>query len=133
MARFTPERRERLLTLLESGRSLEESCADVGVAKSTVNAWRHQGRKAEGGEKAVFAERLDAIQSGDGEARLSEDDVVRMLERSARNGSVQAMRALLARFKEAREPDDDEEAEGPGDPFAAVDQLAAKRQARRAG
>ena len=97
MSRFTPERRERLLTLLETGRSVEEAAADVGINPSTVARWAARGRA--GDEEAVeFAERFDAIRQGDGE-RLSEDDVVRLLEQAAKKGSVTAMKVLLERFK----------------------------------
>lgn len=131
-ARFTPERRERFLTLMEAGRTMEEACADVGVSRVTVSKWRAEGRKAEMGDKAVFAERLDAIRSGEGEARLQDDDVIRMLEVAARNGSVQAMRLLLTRPWEAKRDDDDPSAAPATAEEAALDELAAIRRRRSA-
>ena len=132
MARFTVERREWFLTLMEAGRSMEEACAAVGVSRPTVSKWRAEGRQAEGGEKAVFAERLDAIRSGEGESRLQPDDVVRMLEVAARNGSVQAMRLLLTRPWEAKRDDEDSDAAPASAEESALDELAAIRRRRSA-
>lgn len=94
MAKFTTERRERLLTLLETGRTVEDAAAVVGINPSTVHRWAARGR-AGAVPQAEFAQRFDAIRQGDGE-RLSEDDVIRALEQSIRKGSVTAMKAMLA-------------------------------------
>ena len=120
MGRFTAERRERLLTLLETGRNLEEAAADVGVNPSTVARWAAQGRAGVDDAHVVFSERYDAIRQGDGEP-LSEEDVVRLLEQAARKGSVTAMRTLLDRFKGHQPP------ARVGDEF---DELKERRRAR---
>jgi transcriptional regulator with XRE-family HTH domain len=99
MAQFTPERRERLLTLLETGRTLEESAADVGISTVTVRKWANGGRNGKSEPEIEFARRLDAIREGEGEQRLAEADVVRLAEQAARKGSVTAMKILLDRFK----------------------------------
>lgn len=124
--RFTPERRERLLTLIEAGRTLEAACADVEIARGTVQKWRARGRQDESGEWAVFAERLDGLLQGTGPERLAEEDVIGLVEAAARRGSVTAMKVLLDRFKEARERDGSEDTVTP--PASSfLDELAARR------
>ena len=121
MAKFTSERRERLLTLLETGRTVEDAAASVGVSPTTVQRWAARGREAVSPDEAEFAERFDAVRQGDGE-RLSEDDVVRLLEQAAKKGSVTAMKVLLDRFKSEAVPtnvDTDE-----------FDELKARRRSR---
>jgi transposase len=102
MARFTAERRERFLTLLETGRNVEQAAADVGVNPSTVARWAARGRADATAEAREFAERFDAIRGGDGE-RLSEQDVIRALELAIRKGSVTAMKTWLDRYGEREE------------------------------
>lgn len=127
--RFTPERRERLLTLIEAGRTLEAACADVGISRGTVQKWRAKGRQDESGEWAVFAERLDGMLHGTaGAERMAEEDVVGLVEAAARRGSVSAMKVLLDRFKEARERDGSEDTIVPPD-ASFLDELAARRKA----
>ena len=101
--RFTSERRERFLTLLEAGRNVEQSAADVDVNPSTVARWAAKGRAGTTDEAREFAERFDAIRQGDCE-RLSEDDVRRALEQAVRKGSVTAMKAWLDRYAKDRPP-----------------------------
>jgi transposase len=120
MAKFTAERRERFLTLLETGRNVEQAAADVGVNPSTVNRWAARGRAGATDDARAFAVRLDAIRGGAGE-RLTEDDVVRALEQAIRRGSVTAMRTWLDRYGK-QEP-----AQAERDEF---DELKARRAAR---
>lgn len=112
------------MTLLETGRSVEEAAAGVGVNPSTVARWAARGRAGADSESVAFAERYDAIRQGAGVQRLSEDDVVRAVELAVRNGSVTAMKILLDRFK----------AEGDvsvrtDNPLAELDELAERRRA----
>ena len=121
MARFTAERRERFLTLLETGRNVEQAAADVDVNPSTVARWAARGRADTTPETKAFAERFDAIREGDGE-RLSEADVVRALEQAIRKGSVTAMRIWFDRFGKREKP--------PAAAGGILDELE-KRRARR--
>lgn len=124
MARFTPERRERLLTLLETGRTIEKAAASVEVTATTVRAWANRGRAGKSEPATDFARRFDSIRQGTGEQRLSEGDVVRALEQAVRKGSVTAMRILLERLKaEPAKP-------AVSDELSEFDELARKRQAR---
>jgi transposase len=131
--KFTIDRRERFLTLLERGFCIEEACADVGISRVTVTKWAARGRGPNPPDdgSAEFAYRLDEIREGKRELRLSQQDVVRLLENAARKGSVQAMKALLERpwERQADEPDQDKDQQ---DPFSALpgDELAQRRAAR---
>ena len=121
MARFTVERRERFLTLLETGRNVEQAAADVDVNPSTVNRWAARGRAGASEEASEFAMRFDAIREGDGE-RLTEGDVLRALDQAIRKGSVTAIRTWLDRFgSEGKSP------KANPDEF---DELKARRAAR---
>jgi len=94
--RFTSERRALYLSLLDTGRNVEEACAAVGVSRSTVSKWAARGRRGHP-EAAEFAERFDAIREGRGDEALTDDDLVALMERSARRGSVKAIELLLKR------------------------------------
>src|SRR5436309_14659032 len=59
-ARFTPEKRERFMTLVEVGWTIERACAAAGVSRQTVNAWAARGREPNASqEPAEFTRRLD--------------------------------------------------------------------------
>lgn len=131
MPSFTAERRERLLTLLGAGRNVEEACASAGVGRSTVSRWAARGRgPGADADARSFAERFDAIREGRGEDRLSERDVLRLLERAARRGSVAAMKLLLERPWEGREAPAPASEDNEEDPFTALerDELAHRRR-----
>jgi hypothetical protein len=121
IARFVPARRERLLTLLETGRSMEDACSEAAVSRSTVSKWAARGRLP-GAEPdmADFARRLDAIREGRNAPLPTEDDVLRMAARAARKGSVQAMKLLLVELRRRRESGESGDEENP---FAALDGL----------
>src|SRR4051794_32077179 len=106
MSRFTPELRERFLGLYESGRTVDDCAAAVGITSRTVRDWLTRGRAQAGTEAGAFAAEFDAIRDGD-TGRLCVDDVVQMLERAARRGSVVAMKALLLELRDL-EPDLDD-------------------------
>jgi transposase len=98
--KFDAAARERFLALLGAGRTIEEACATVGISRATVSKWRARGRRpGADDEAAAFAVAFDAIREGRGEQRLTADDALRLLEQSARKGSVQAQRALLAELR----------------------------------
>jgi transposase len=131
MATFTPERRERFLTLLGTGRNVEESCAGAGVGRSTVTRWAARGReRGADADAAEFAGRLDEIREGRGAPSLTVADLVRLLEKAARKGSVQAMKLLLERSD--RKPAGLTARSDEQDPFSALpgDELAPRRRNR---
>jgi hypothetical protein len=135
--KFTADRRERLLTLLERGDSMEDACGDVGISRGTVSKWAARGRKPNAPDdgSAEFAFRLDEIREGLNDEGLSQQDVIRLLEKSARKGSVQAMKLLLDRpWEKKDDADTDDPERKEQDPFAALegDEVAQRRVRRRA-
>lgn len=97
--KFTTDRRERFLTLFERGETIEGACADVGVTRATVRTWAKRGRAPHPPDdgSAEFACRFDAIREGRNAPHLTQGDVIRLLERAARKGSVRAIALLLER------------------------------------
>ena len=116
MADFTPERRERFLTLLAAGASVEEACAGARVGRSTVSRWAAAGR-APDADVAVrdFAARLAEVREGvELREPLSEGDIDRSLERGVRNGSTAAARELRLRQERREKPEPEPVVERPG-------------------
>jgi len=133
---FTPEKRAALLAFLETGRSVVEACKDVGVSRATVYRFVERGREEEaagaGDENAYveFASAFDAVADRDTDVRLTDDDVIRLLEKSAIKGSVQAQVKLLE--KPWLKKDKQEAQASASSTFSVVD-FAARRAARRQG
>lgn len=125
--RFTNEKRERFLTLLECGRNVSEAAEAVGVTRQTVANWRNRGRLNEGPDYAEFAERMDAI--GVQDDGLSQADLIRMLEKQARKNSIRAIQLLLERPWE-RKREAKVTPEIPPNPFAQVIDIETARQAK---
>lgn len=123
---FTPEKRERLLTLMETGRTLKEASLSVKVSRQTVNRWHVAGLK-DGAERKYrdFAERYELLRNGPGGENLSQADLVRLLEISARQGSVQAIKMLLDRPWEKQKQTPEENPVAPV--LSLLDKLADKR------
>lgn len=126
MARFTNEKRERFLTLLESGRTIGEAAESVGVTRQTVATWRTRGRLGDGDEYVAFAERMDSV--GHADDGLTQDDLIRMLEKQARNNSIRAIQLLLERPWE-RKREKVAQPEVPANPFAQVIDIETARRA----
>lgn len=89
---------------MEAGRNVEQACAAVEVSRSTVSKWAARGRQGDR-EASEFAERFDSLREGRGDEPLTDDDLVALLERSARRGSVRAIQMLLERKWEAGRAD----------------------------
>jgi hypothetical protein len=116
-ARFTPEQREHLLTLVEAEWSLARACAAVGISRQTVSAWIVRGRHDPASEAGAFAARYDAA-------------------RAARaNGSAGDHDGLPEGRQPGLPPDDPWRRVEQGDPFIAITehymaQLTPEQQAR---
>jgi hypothetical protein len=132
LQRFTRDRRTRFLALLEAGHNVEQACAAVGVSRATVTRWAAKGRVLGArDDHSHFASRLDEIRHGGGDGPvgpLGVDDIVCLLERSAKRGSVPAMKLLLERHERG-----DREVDGEPDPFSDLDgdELGARRARSR--
>lgn len=134
--KFSAARKARVLKALRAGDTIQKAAADAGVSRATVQAHVGHGRTP-GASKAErsFTEAFDRIRSGQDLSPLTEDDLVRLLERAARLGSVTACKVLLARFAEGHGSGENATAQDEADPFAALeraaDELAARRDAKR--
>jgi transposase-like protein len=122
---FTPEKRERYLTLIETGRTGKEAAEAVSISRTTVNKWVRAGRlEGAQADKRQFAERFDALRTGPQDnGSLTQADLVRLLEISARTGSVSAMKLLLERPWEKKQPEE----EKPAPVLSLMDKLQARR------
>lgn len=138
--KFTPELRARFLALIETGRTNEAALDDIGVTRETLNRHLRRGRAGDP-DVQEFAEKYDELMAaGDAAAALSQDDLVRLMERSARKGSFQAQRYLLERIERGRGEGDLGDDDGQTDVFTSppseaddvfgdIDELAQRRRA----
>lgn len=127
-ARFTPERRERFLALIETGRTISDACAAVGISRNSVNNWVKEGREDDApADKAEFARRFDFIRNGPQGTHLTKQDLVSLLEAKARSGNVNAMRLLLERPWEKQQKPKEEPKKAPV--LSLADKLAERRKA----
>jgi hypothetical protein len=74
----------------------EEAAAEFGVERRTLRRWMQLGRERPG---TVYGELVKAVElaTARDDGRLTEKDVVVLLEKAARRGSVRAMELLLRR------------------------------------
>ena len=130
-SKFTPYNRAAVVAHLRRGGAMAEVCRDLDVRLKTAEGWLTRGRREEQGDYADFAEKVEAAREEARRANLDEDDVIKLLEKAARKGSVTAMTKLLDRFERKRKEQGQQE-ELPLDPFQALggDELAAKRRVR---
>ena len=82
-----------------------------------MSKWAARGRQGDP-EASEFAERFDALREGRGDEPLTDDELVGLLERSARRGSVRAIQMLLERKWEAGGTHSREER--PASPFEGM-------------
>jgi hypothetical protein len=108
MSRFDEVKRERLLTLMEAGQTVEQACSDTGIGRATVTRWAAAGRKPGApADVREFSRRYGELRraqsangngNGNGDAEpLSDDELVAVLERAAGRGSAEAAKMLLSR------------------------------------
>jgi hypothetical protein len=119
-----------IVKAVQAGASLPEACDRVGVNLGTVRGWLRKGRLDAGGRYGQFAAAVDAagvvpVAEDNGEP-LSREEVELLIARSARAGSVPALRLWLDLHRA------DGEASARVDAFARFDELAAKRGRSRA-
>lgn len=116
---FDTARRERFLTLRETGRSIKDAAEQTPISRGTVYNWLEAGKDKRDAESIEFLERHAAIV----DAGLDEKDLIYLLELKARQGSVQAVKLLLEKpWKKQKEP------EAPK--LDLFDELATKRNSK---
>ena len=134
-SKFTPQTRAALVAHIRQGGALAQACRESDIGVKTVEGWITRGRRdlaTEGilSEYAEFAESVDAARELADAEVVTEGDVVKMLERAAKKGSVSAMKILLGRFERQRKAADGEgQSDDPFDDLEG-DELAPRRAAR---
>jgi hypothetical protein len=109
MAAFDELKRERLLALMEAGQTVAQACAATGVGRATVTRWAAAGQEPTASTAArEFSRRYAELRqarrptNGNGNGHggpLSDEELVVVLEDSARRGSAEAAKMLLGRRK----------------------------------
>jgi hypothetical protein len=127
---------DRVLTALHAGVGVAEAAASVGLAEQTVRSWVRRGREVPTGRFAPFAAAVDGrgrvtIDEPRVSGEVDEATLVASILDAAQRGQWRAAAWLLERGYPERqrrvgEPDS-------GDPFAALDELAARRRGDRPG
>lgn len=132
-SKFTPYNQAAIVHHLRRGGSMAEICRDLAVREKTAEGWLTRGRREDAGDYADFAGRVEQARAEADQESLEELDVVKLLEKAARNGSIQAMTKLLDRFERKRkEMGGQTELPLDGNPFEDLggDELAAARRRR---
>jgi hypothetical protein len=124
------EQASGIVEAVQAGASLPEACDRVGVKFGTARGWLRKGRLDAAGRYGEFAAAVHAagvvpVAEDNGEP-LTREEVELLIARSARAGSVPALRLWLDLHRA------DGEASVRVDPFARFDELAAKRGRSRA-
>ena len=128
---FTAEKRAAVLVLMEAGYSMAEAAERVGVNRNTVTNYANAGRENRSPDHVEFAARFDRALGRDipEDEGLTKRDLVRLLEKSAKNGSVQAIKLLL-QLKADPNLFKQRAAEQPEEkPKSIIDELAQRRAA----
>jgi hypothetical protein len=134
--KFTAEVEAALIDLIGDGLSLADAARQVEVSQKTVRNYLSRGRNDPDGKYGAFAAAVDGAKAdaAEKEEPIDREELMLLLSRAARKGSVQAMKLLdEIHVREARAADGESE---PADPFDALDgpvDLAAVRDARAAG
>ncbi|HUB99109.1 MAG TPA: transposase [Solirubrobacterales bacterium] len=129
-SKFTAEITEGLIELVTDGLTIKDAALAMEVREKTVRNWLAKGRGEEDGPHAAFAEAIEEAQqeSQSKEEPMDRDELLLVVSKAARKGSVQAMK-LMEEMLRAK-PDDP--GEKPEDPFDTLDsetedELAAAR------
>ena len=123
MRQFTPEATGAVIQGVRAGLTLAEAAERAGLPVQTVANWLSRGRSETGTPHARFAEAVDQAREAAQTEELTEPEFRRLLNRSVRNGSIQAARLWWNVY--GTPPDE----ERPPD---FIDALKARRDNRRA-
>jgi len=130
-SKFTPEICEGLVELVIDGLTIKDAARAMEVREKTVRNWLAKGRSEEGGPYAAFAEAIDEAQQ-EAEVReepMDRDELLLVVSKAARKGSVQAMKLMEEMLRANKDPGDAK----PKDAFEeldAEDELAKAREKR---
>lgn len=122
----------------QAGQTVEQACTAAGVGRATVSRWVAAGREPDApADVREFSRRYSELReaprpsngNGNGHGPLTDEQLVAVLEDSARRGSAEAAKMLLSRRQRqerATEEADQEPAFDPyrmaleGDPFVTT-------------
>lgn len=129
VSRFTPEARGHLVSAVRAGLSLPDACREIELAPDTAKGWMARGRRESQTDYSDFADQVEAARTAAQARPLDEEDLVALLERAARRGSVRATALLLSRLDRAAQarppgtPPEWEEIYGPDGSRTALNPL----------
>lgn len=124
--KWTPEIRAELVKGTSEGLILADACKAAGVSERSVKGWLARGRREGSGDYFEFASAIEqarAAVAGREEAMTAEELFV-VVSRTARRGSVQAMKLY---WEMICADQDSDEGEKPAQPFDEFDELAQRR------
>lgn len=128
-SKFTPERRAAAVEHFAGGMSVPAVAELIEVRVPTLKSWLTRGRREEGTVHADFARAVAAARQAaeDRDEPMDEDELRRVVSRSARKGNVQAQKLYWEMIRADRdEVTQTEEPEG----FDALDEGDELAQAR---
>lgn len=126
-SKFTPEITEGIIDLVSDGLTIKDAALAMEVREKTVRNWLAKGRNEDNGDYSRFAQLVEEAQ-GEAEAQeepMDRDELMLVVSKAARKGSVQAMKLMEEMLR--RGNDDDSETEDPFDALDAEDELAQRR------
>jgi len=128
-SKFTTEITEGLIELIGDGLTIKDAALAMEVREKTVRNWLAKGRSDEDGPHAAFAEAIEeAQQEAEGqEEPMDRDELLLVVSKTARKGSVQAMKLMEEMLRANKDPAS-EETKDPFDALDAEDELAKKRE-----
>lgn len=130
-SKLTPDVQERIAALIRVGNTVEIAAEAAGIARGTFFVWMNRGADAR--PESPYAQFHAAIEAARAQAEAT---LVTRIAKAAANGSWLAAAWLLergaperwAKLSDRRLLDDNDDAPAAAaDPFALVDELAARR------
>lgn len=123
--RFSPELHKQIVSLFADGLNLGDVAAAADISKPTLTKWLTRGRKESGTPHAQFAHDVDAAKKDALESYpMDRDELVRVVSRAARRGSIPAMKLRDEMLQREEAPDEDEPAKPD---TGSLDELAERR------
>lgn len=132
--KFTPEIESALIDLIADGLSLADAARQVEVSEKTARNYLSKGRKDPDSRYGKFAAAVDGARAdaAEREEPVDREELMLLLSRAARKGSVQAMQRLDDIFRREAGSDDPEESDDPFEKLGGPIDLAEVRK-RKAG